>query len=224
MCTWCRGLAKKVPDLSPTWLLCFWRQAGSFALSTFEAGVGGLGLGFLPCLLLGLHFLSQLACLLCASWYAVCLPSFVTVGSCLALVSVAWSVGLRLGFYLVRLSFKLLPNISETSSAETLFDIHSVLGFCFLNSNLTDSKESKLTIMEDDVFAVSGSKDCLVQRTQSEDICPHPGVFYDDKLLPDPHLWTATWLECQQKCEVHTTCKFFSWKEELQGRFKDETI
>lgn len=71
--------------------------------------------------------------------------------------------------------------------------------------------------MVDDAFAVSGSQECLSARSHSEEICPNPGVIYDDKILPDPHLWTATWLECQQKCNTHANCKHFTWKQDLGG-------
>ena len=50
--------------------------------------------------------------------------------------------------------------------------------------------------MVDDPYAVSGSKECLASRPKSLKICPDPGMFYNDKILPDPHLWTGSWLEC----------------------------
>eukprot|EP00434_Breviolum_minutum_P023636 symbB.v1.2.020849.t1/scaffold1711.1/size185425/12 len=78
---------------------------------------------------------------------------------------------------------------------------------------MEDSPPSEASLV-DDPYAISGSKACLAQRPKSLRPCPEPGVFYEDKLLPDPHLWTATWQLCQAKCASHKTCKMFNWKQD----------
>lgn len=81
-------------------------------------------------------------------------------------------------------------------------------------SNCWLIKDSATAIMTDDPYSISGSKACLATRPTSLVPCPEPGVFFEDKILPDPHLWTSTWQDCQAKCASHETCRYFSWKED----------
>lgn len=101
------------------------------------------------------------------------------------------------------------------------FDPSSLLlllssSFCHVKRLWTGPKDSPPSeaSLVDDPYAISGSKACLAQRPKSLRPCPEPGVFYEDKLLPDPHLWTATWQLCQAKCASHKTCKMFNWKQD----------